>query len=467
MDAPAALIGIGIMLVLLLLRMPVSFALLATGFFGIWYKLTPDAAYHAVSADIWGQLSSYSLAAVPMFILMGQITFRAGISERLFEAAYRWIGSLPGGVAATTILASIGFSAICGSNAATTATMGTAALPKLKDYGYSRSMSGGAIAIGGTLGVVIPPSTALIIVAFQTEQSITQLFVTALLPGLLVGVLLVLTVLLVCLMVPRLGPPGPRASWTDRFASLGGVVEALLLFALVIGGLYLGWFTPSEAGAVGAFGAIVIAVARRNLTPRVLWQAVQESLRLTAMVILLIAGAVVFGTFLTVTRVPSELAGWAADLPVPPVGVLTVILLIYLVGGALMDALGFLVLSLPIFFPVVVELGYDPAWFTIVIVLVTTLGAVTPPVGINVYIVSALDRDMDVISIFRGVSVFFATYALAIGLLVALLTLVPLDQVSTWLSGVILAAVLAFIPLVLAGRQRAAAQERGDLTVAR
>jgi tripartite ATP-independent transporter DctM subunit len=413
-----ALVGIGAMLVVMLLRMPVSFAMMLTGFAGAYYLVGPQAAVQLLSADVYRQFASYGLSVIPLFILMGQVTFRAGISERLYHAAYRWIGSFPGGVAATTILASIGFSAVSGSNSATTATMGSVALPELKKYKYDPALSGSAIAVGGTLGVVIPPSTALIIIAIQSEQSIARLFVASIIPGLILGATLVMTVFVKCWLNPALGPPGPKVSWRERFRALGGVVEALVLFAAVIGGLYLGVFTPPEAGAAGAFGAIVIAIVRRNLTGRILWRAVHETLRISAMVVLLITGAVVFGRFLTLTRLPFELASWASDLPVPPIAILLVVIAIYLVGGALMDALGFLVISIPIFFPLALALEYDPVWFTIVITLVATLGAVTPPVGVNVYVVSALDKSMDVMTTFRGVAVFAFGYAATIALLI-------------------------------------------------
>lgn len=414
-----ALIGVGGMLAIMLLRMPVAFTLMLTGFLGAYYMVGLDAGLQLLSADVYRQFASYGLSVIPLFVLMGQITFRAGISERLFDTAYKWIGSRPGGVAATTILASIGFSAVSGSNSATTATVGAAALPEMKKYNYSPALSGGSIAIGGTLGVVIPPSTALIIIAIQTEQSIAQLFVAAIVPGLIVGLCLLLTVLLVCWRRPELGPPGPKVSWGERLRSLGGVVETLILFVGVIGGLYLGWFTPTEAGAAGAFGALVIGAARGSLTRRILWTAVTETLRISAMVVLLVTGAVVFGRFLTLTRLPFDLANWASGLQVAPIVVLLVVLLIYLVGGALMDALGFLVVSIPIFFPLAVALGFDPVWFTILITLVTTMGAVTPPVGVNVFIVSALDRSVDVVTTFRGVMVFLLGYVAAIGLLIA------------------------------------------------
>lgn len=414
-----ALIGIAGMLVIMLFRMPVAFALMLAGLLGSAYMIGTPAALQLQAADTYRQFTSYGLSVIPLFVLMGQIAFRSGISERLYAAAYKWIGSLPGGVAATTILASIGFSTVSGSNSATTATMGAVALPEMKKYNYDPALSGGSVAIGGTLGVLIPPSTALIIIAIQSEQSIARLFVAALVPGLIVGALLVVSVLVLCWRRPALGPPGPRVGWGERICALTGVIEALLLFALVIGGLYLGWFTPTEAGAVGAFGAIVIALVRRNLTLRQLWGAVVETLRISAMVVLLVTGAVVFGRFLSLTRLPFELADWVGSLALPSTVVLLLIVLIYLVGGAFMDALGFLVISIPIFFPLALSLGFDPVWFTIIITLVTTIGAVTPPVGVNLYIVSALDKSLDVVSVARGTMVFFIPYAAAIALFIA------------------------------------------------
>lgn len=414
-----AVVGIVLMLAIMMLRMPVAFALMLAGVAGTSYMIGFESAVQLLASDTYRQFTSYGLSVVPMFVLMGQIAFRAGISERLYAAAYKWIGSLPGGVAATTILASIGFSTFSGSNSATTATMGAVALPEMKKYRYEPSLTGGSVAIGGTLGVLIPPSTALIIIAIQSEQSIAQLFVAALVPGLVVGVLLVATVLVLCWRRPALGPPGPRVGWGERFRALTGVIEALALFALVIGGLYLGWFTPTEAAAVGAFGAIAIALARRSLTPRQFWTAVVESLRISAMVVLLVTGAVVFGRFLSLTRLPFELAEWVGALALPSTVVLLIIVFIYLVGGAFMDALGFLVISIPIFFPLATSLGFDPVWFTIIVTLVTTIGAVTPPVGVNLYIVSALDRDLSVPSVSKGVLVFFLPYAAAIALFIA------------------------------------------------
>lgn len=413
-----AVIGIVVMIGLMFLRMPVSFALLLVGGVGAAIMVGPSAAAQLLSAETFRMFTSYSLAVVPLFILMGQVVFRAGLSAKLYDTAHKWVGSLPGGVAATTILASVGFGAMTGSNAATTATMGAVALPEMKRYKYNPSLAGGSVAIGGTLGILIPPSTALIIVAVQAELSISDLFIAAVVPGLLVGGLLVATVLVLCRIRPELGPPGPRSGWGERFRSLTGVTDTLILFLLVIGGLYLGWFTPTESGAAGAFGAIVIAFARGKFSFKLLWTAILETLRVSAMVVLLVASAVVFGRFLALTRLPFDLADWVGSLAVPSVVVLLVIIFIYLLGGAFMDALGFLVISIPIFYPLAANLGYDLVWFTIIVTLVTTLGAVTPPVGVNVFIVAAMDKAVSAAQVFRGTFIFIIPYAVATTLVI-------------------------------------------------
>ncbi|HEY5791143.1 MAG TPA: TRAP transporter large permease [Gammaproteobacteria bacterium] len=407
-------IGLALMFALMLLGMPIAFAMLLAGVLGNAYLISTTAATHLLATNVWEQFSSYGLSVIPLFVLMGQFAYRAGITERLYDAAYKWVGRLPGGLAGTTIVACAGFSAICGSNSATTATMGTIALPEMRRYRYDAALSTGAVAVGGTLGVVIPPSVVLIVIAVQTEQSLLRLFLAAIVPGLVLTLLFLATVLVLCLRRPELGPLGPRTSLREKLASLSGVIETLLLFALVIGGLYLGWFTPTEAGAAGAFGALLIGLARRRLSLHGLLLSLAETLRISAMVVLLITGAVLFGRFLTVSRLPFELADWAAALPVDPGVVLLVVLLIYLVGGALMDALGFLVVTIPIFFPLAAALGYDPIWYTVILTVVTTLGAVTPPVGVNVFIVNGLAADVPIQTIFRGVGYFMLAYLLCL-----------------------------------------------------
>lgn len=410
--------GMIFLFLLMALRMPVSFAMILAGFMGNAYMISTDAALYMLATNVWGQLSSYGLSVIPLFVFMGQLAYHSGITERLYNAAYKWVGRLPGGLASTTILSSAGFAAICGSNSATSATMGTIALPEMERYGYDPALSTGSVAIGGTLGVVIPPSVVLIIIAVQTEQSIAQLFMACIVPGFFLTALFLATVFLLCIRNPGLGPKGPTADMREKLISLTGVAEAMILFLLVIGGLYAGWFTPTEAGAAGSFGALLIGLVRRKLSRQEFVKAVAETIRISAMVVLLITGAVIFGKFLTVTRLPFELADWAAALNVPKEAILLVVLLIYLVGGCLVDALGFLVVTIPIFFPLAQALGFDPVWFTVVITLVTTMGAVTPPVGVNVYIVSGLAPNVPIGTIFRGVSIFLVAYVICLVLLV-------------------------------------------------
>ena len=413
-----AIMGMIFLFLLMALRMPVSFAMILAGFMGNAYMISTDAAIYMLATNVWGQLSSYGLSVIPLFVFMGQLAYHSGITERLYNAAYKWVGRLPGGLASTTILSSAGFAAICGSNSATSATMGTIALPEMERYGYDPALSTGSVAIGGTLGVVIPPSVVLIIIAVQTEQSIAQLFMACIVPGFFLTALFLATVFLLCIRNPGLGPKGPMADMKEKLISLTGVAEAMILFLLVIGGLYAGWFTPTEAGAAGSFGALLIGLVRRKLSKQEFVKAVAETIRISAMVVLLITGAVIFGKFLTVTRLPFELADWAASLNVPREAILLVVLLIYLVGGCLVDALGFLVVTIPIFFPLAQALGFDPVWFTVVITLVTTMGAVTPPVGVNVYIVSGLAPNVPIGTIFRGVSIFLVAYVICLVLLI-------------------------------------------------
>lgn len=424
-----AIIGIVVMLLILFLRLPVGFAMALAGFLGMSYFVSPQAAFHILSSDIWLQFSAYGLTVIPLFIFMGYICFNSGISMRLYDTAYKWVGQLRGGIAMATIVACTGFSAICGSNTATAATMGTVALPQMKKYNYSPALRTGTVASGGILGVVIPPSVVLIIIGLQTQQSIVRLFLGGIFPGILLGILFLITIYILCRWNPRLGPPGPRTSLKEKVAASPGVLEVLVLFGLVLGGLFAGWFTPTEAGAAGAFGAIIIALARRGLTWQGFTKSIVETLQTSCMVMVLITGAVIFGRFLTVTRLPFVLADWASALPMPPVAILAVVLLIYIIGGCLMDALGFLVVTIPIFFPLLTALGYDPIWAGIILMMATTMGAITPPVGICVYVVKGLVPDIPLETIFKGVSFFFAAC------IISLIMLVAFPQIALFLPG--------------------------------
>ncbi|PKN28598.1 MAG: C4-dicarboxylate ABC transporter permease [Deltaproteobacteria bacterium HGW-Deltaproteobacteria-21] len=395
-----------LLLVLFCLGMPVGFGMAVVGFCGYWYKVSFNAAISMVGADIWSTFSSYGLTVVPLYIFMGYLAFNSGIAERLYTAAYKWVGHWPGGLAIATIGADELFAAICGSNTATAATMGTVALPQMKKYNYDPRLSAGTVATGGTLGVVMPPSVVLIIIGLQTQQSIADLFLAGILPALLLGLLFVLTILTLCRVRPEFGPPGPRTTFREKMASIPGIMEALAVFILVIGGLYAGIFTPTEAGSFGVLATFMVSVVTGKFTMKGLVSALKDTLWISCMCFFLITGATIFGRFLAVTRLPFAVADFAAQLPVSPYIILAVILLIYIIGGCIMDALGFLVITIPIFFPLGEALGFEPLWFSIILTMVTTLGAITPPVGVNIYVVKALAPDVRLGDIFKSVSFF-------------------------------------------------------------
>lgn len=413
-----AVLGIFMMFVLLALRMPISYAMGTVGLVGIILVSDVTAALQLIASDTFRQFSSLTVAVIPLFIFMGQIVFQSGMSTKLFTAAYKWFGWMPGGLAVTTIASGAMFSAVSGSNSAGTATIGSIALPEMKKFKYSNSFAGGTNAMAGTLGIIIPPSTAIIIVAVQAEQSIVTLFRASLFPAFLLTLSLIIAAYVFAKLRPFEAPRGPRFGWDERVRSLPGVLEIIILFALSVIGMLLGWFTPTEAAGVGAVGALVISLVTRQLTWAKFRRATFETLRISAFVILLIWSAVVFGRFLTFTRLPFELAEWASSLAVAPVVVLLIVLAIYLVGGALMDALGFLVLSIPLFFPLLQSLGYDLVWATIVVILITSLGAVTPPVGVNAFITSGLDTELSLFQVFKGTIPYYVPYVVILALLI-------------------------------------------------
>ena len=395
-----------LLLVLFLLGMPVGFAMAVVGFCGFAYIVSFKAAFAMVGTDIWGTFSKYGLTVIPLFILMGYLAFNSGIAEKLYSTAYKWVGHWRGGLAIATIAADEFFAAICGSNTATAATMAAIALPQMKKYNYDTRLSTGTVVTGGTLGTVMPPSVLLIIIGLQTEQSIIKLFLGGILPAILLGLLFVLTIVILCRIYPEFGPAGPKTSFKEKIKSLSGVFEALVIFSLVIGGLYAGIFTPTEAGAAGVLLILMVTVPTRKLTMQGLINSFKETLKISCMAFMLVTGALIFGRFLAITRLPFMVADFAASLPVSPYAILAVILLIYLIGGCFVDALGFLVLTIPIFFPLGNALGFDPVWFAIIITMVTTMGAITPPVGVNIFVVKALAPEIDLATIFKSSSFF-------------------------------------------------------------
>ena len=417
----SALIGIiGIVVLiftLFFLGMPVGFAMGIVGFCGFCYVVSFEAGINMISSDLWSTFSKYGLTVIPLFIFMGQIAFYSGINEKLYNVAYKWIGHIRGGIAMATVMACSAFAAICGSNAATAATMTTVALPQMQKYKYEPMLSTGAIACGSTLGVVIPPSVVLIVIGLYTGQSIAKLFLGGITAGIVLAVLLILTVYILCRKNPDWGPTGLKTSFMQKLRSLSGTFEIVTLFLLVMLGLYFGFFTPTEAGAAGSFLAVVICAAQRRLTWKGFVCSVADTLRISCMVIMLVAGAIIFGRFLAVTRIPFNIASWTVGLPLPNIVILTIIFVIFIIGGAIMDALALLLITIPIFFPLATQLGYDPIWFGVVITVVTTLGAVTPPVGATTYVVGGMAKDVPLSDVFRGVVFFLPAYFICILLL--------------------------------------------------
>jgi len=412
-------IGIVILLlVLFFLGMPVGFAMAIVGFCGFCYVVSFKAGLNMIGTDLWFTFSKYGLTVIPLFVFMGYLAFSAGIAERLYNAAYKWVGHWPGGLAIATIGADELFAAICGSNTATAATMGAVALPQMEKYNYDTRLSSGTVVTGGTLGTVMPPSVVIIVIGLQTEQSIAKLFLGGILPAILLGILFVLTILILCRLNPDFGPPGPKTTFKEKIKSLPGVIEAIAIFILVIGGLFIGLFTPTEAGAVGVFCTFIVAIATRKLTWSGLVNSILETLKISCMVFVLVTGAIIFGRFLAVTRIPFLVADFAASLPVSPYVILAFVLMIYLIGGCVMDALGFLVLTIPIFFPLGIALGFDPVWYSIILTMVTTLGAITPPVGVNIYVVKALAPEIALGRIFKSVSFFLMACIVSIIILI-------------------------------------------------
>lgn len=413
------ILGCVALLVLLAASMPVAFAMALVGFVGFACITSPQAAASMIAIDLYDTFSSYSLTVIPLFVLMGQIAFHSGISRRLFQTAYRWIGHLPGGLAMASVGACAAFGAICGSGPATAATMAAVALPEMKRYNYDMELGCGAIAAGGGLGMLIPPSVVFIVYAILTEQSIGELFIAGIVPGVVITALFCVTIYISCRLRPHLGPAAPPSTWGQKFASLTGVFETLILFVVVMGGMFMGFFTPTEAAAVGAAGSIVIALLKRQLPFKTLTRSLQETVRTSCMVMIIVAGAVIFGHFLAVTRIPFALATTLSQLPLPGWTIMGVIILFFLLAGCFVDALALVLLTIPIFYPVVMDLGYDPVWFGVIIVVVTQMGVISPPVGVNVYVVNGIERDVSLQTIFKGTLPFLATLIVSAVLFIA------------------------------------------------
>ncbi len=428
--------GIAVMILLFLTRMPVAYVMAAIGLIGFSLVASPTGGFNLLAKDFYEVFSNYDLTTVPLFVLMGQLAFNCGISRRLYNTAYKFLGGIRGGLSITTVTACTAFGAVCGSSAATAATMATVGLPEMKRFNYADQLSAGSVASGGGLGMIMPPSVVLIVYGVLTEQSIGKLFVAGIIPAIIVTILFIITILIWCALRPEQGPKGETFSWKARFKSLLDLGETLLVFALVMGGLFLGLFTPTEAAAVGVAGVLLASLLHRQLTWKSFMGALYDTLRTSCMIMMLIAGAVVFGKFMAVTRIPFEIASWIGGFNLPPVIVLAMVVGVYFLGGCFMDSLALVMLTVPIFFPLIQSIGYDPIWFGLIIVMVTEMGVITPPVGINVYVVYGVGRSLPgggikLEDIFKGIFPFLL--AVFIGIILFLI----FPQLVLWLPNVL------------------------------
>ncbi len=404
------IIGVFVMLALFLTRMPVAYVMTLIGVVGFAMLTSLKGGMNLLSRSFFDTFSSYSLSTIPLFILMGQLAFNSGISRKLYSTAYHFLGHIQGGLAMATVAACTAFGSVCGSSPATAATMATVGIPEMKRYGYSNTLAAGSVASGGGLGMIMPPSVVLIVYGVLTEQSIGALFMAGIIPSLVLTVLFIAAIGIICARDPKLGPKGEEFPLSAKLKSLMGLLDTIAVFGLVIGGMFFGFFTPNESAAVGVLGILVLGILKRQLSWQDFVNSLYETLRTSCMVLFLVAGAVVFGKFLAVTRIPFNVAAWTASFDLHPLIIMSMILFIYFIGGCFMDALALIMLTIPVFYPVVTTLGFDPIWFGVIIVLVTQIGVITPPVGINVYVVYGMAQkfapDITLEDIFKGTMPF-------------------------------------------------------------
>jgi C4-dicarboxylate transporter DctM subunit len=427
------MVGIVVLALLLLLfstGIELGFAMALMGFVGFAYLNGFRPAMQLVGRDVFDVITNYGYTVFPLFILMGQIGFNAGIAVRLYNAAHKFVGHVPGGLAMATVLGATGFKAICGSSAATSATFASVAIPEMDRYGYDRRLSTGIVATVGTLGCIIPPSVVLIIFGILTEQSIGRLFLAGIIPGLIIALFFLGIIYGWVKINPKIAPMSERSTWKERIKSLPEVGWILLVFILVVGGIMNGFFTPTEAGAVGTFAILILAVAKRGLNFRGYVKSLTESLRTAGMILMLIAGSVILGHFIAVTNIPQNTADWLVALPVNRYLIIMIICLVYLIGGSFIDDLAFMILATPIFYPAVQKLGFDPIWFGILIGVVVMIGVVIPPVAVCVFVVKNITKE-PIGVIYKGVAPFLISLVVVWGMLFIF------PGLATWLPSVL------------------------------
>jgi C4-dicarboxylate transporter, DctM subunit len=413
-----ALLGFAAMFALMSLRVPIAISMGAIGLIGLGLMRSWPAAMSSTATEIL-DIAKYTLSVVPLFILMGNFVTRAGMSRELYQVAYAFIGHRRGGLAMSTVLACAGFGAICGSSIATTATMAKVAMPEMRRFKYQDSFAAGAIAAGGTLGILIPPSVIMVIYGIMTEQSIGALFAAGIIPGIVATLFYMIAAGIVTRRNPELGPRGERTSWAGRLQALKKIWGVAMLFALVMGGMYGGFFTPTEAAGVGAMGGFLFALFRGTLTLKVVKEVLIDSSRTTAMLFTILIGASIFANFMNFTTLPSDLQAFVTQFQIHPIAVIIAICVIYVILGTAMEELSMILLTVPIFFPLVTHLGFDPIWFGILIVCVVEIGMISPPVGMNVFVLRSVLPDVPTAAIWKGVMPFLVADLFRLALLIA------------------------------------------------
>lgn len=425
-------IGCVTLIVIFLLGMPIAFTMAIVGLAGIWLLSSVEIGLSMLAREFWQVFSTYTLSVIPMFVLMGTIAANSGISKNLYATGYAFFGQFRGGLALATTIGCGLFAAVCGSSAAEAASMAKVALPEMKKYRYDESLATGCIAAGGTLGILIPPSMGFIVYGFLTQVSVGRLFIAGIIPGIILTLLFMLTVYVICRVNPNIGPAGPSVSWKARFASLTGVIDMLILFLVVIGGLFAGIFTPTEGGAIGAGGALILCLIRRRISWRGFLDSLGDTAVVTSMIFVILSGAFIFGRFMALSGLTAAIIDWLSSGYMPPYAVIWLVFVVYLIGGCFMEFASLGALTIPILFPIITNLGFNPVWFGVFCVVSGELAMITPPVGINVFVLKAVAPEVPLYTIYKGALPF----VIAVVVLVILIIYTP--QIALFLPNLMM-----------------------------
>jgi C4-dicarboxylate transporter DctM subunit len=430
-DVHIGIYGIVILLALFLTGLEMAYCMVLVGFFGFTFLMSFGPACNLVVKDFFDTFTTYSYTVIPLFIMMGELAQNSNIAKRLYVGAHKWIGHIPGGLAMTTVVGATAFKAMCGSTLATVGTFSGLAIPEMDRYGYKKELSAGTVASVSTIGMILPPSTVLIIYGLQVEQSIGRLFLAGILPALMISLFFMVVIAGWVTWKPEIAPRSEGATWRERMAAIPDGLVILVIFGIVIGGMITGFFTPTESGTIGTIAVFLLALVRREINSRMLVASFRGSLRTSIMTLMLIAGSSIFGHFLAITEIPMIAANWTASLPVPKFVIMITIIAVYLIGGSIMDDLAFMVLATPIFFPTVVNLGYDPIWFGILICMTLMIGGIIPPIAIYVFILGNI-TGLPFKTIYKGVVPFLSA------LIVALAIMFVFPDFATWLPNLLM-----------------------------